>query len=458
MIEETTGPAVTRTTPGSLLAHLRALLARPGLRQGGVMFAATSLANGLDYAYNVAMGRMLSADGYGELVALQAVLQIVSVSLVVVRTVAARYAAEFLVTEQLARAGAFFRGALRTTALWGIAAALVLGVLSGPVARLLQIPTAVPVLVVAVALLPLALKPVVEGTLQGRQKFKALGIVQAAHAAFRLLLGVLLVKLGLDAVGALAALPMGTVGTVLLGLVLLGGALWQRTDAPRRVTTTGLTRYTGVTLVGLVSFAALVNMDALVVKHYFSPAEAGYYSMAVTLGKIVVFVPAAFAMVLFPKSAERHVQHRDSSRLLRLSLAATLFPCAGLAIAYFAAPALILRVVFGSENPFAGPVLGLVAVAMTGYALVNVWLNYFLSVELAGFVYALPVAVVVQFALLAVFHASLIQVVTVVALTSAGMLGGAEVWFYFMASRREGAAGATDLCRTRKDAGTDGDH
>ena len=440
MIEETTGPAINRTTPGSPLNRLQTLLARPGLRQGIVMFVAMSLANVLDYAYNVVMGRLLSTNGYGVLVALQAVLQIVSVSLVVVRTVTARYAAEFLTTKQLERAGDFFRSTLRTMALWGVAAALGLGVLSGPVARLLQISTVTPVLVMATALLPLMLKPVIEGALQGWQKFNALGVTQIAHAAFRLLVGILLVKLGLDAVGALSALPIGTVGTVLLGFVLLGGILWQRTGTAHQIPTATLTRYTSTTLLGMVSFAALVNMDALVVKHYFSPTEAGYYSMAVTLGKIVIFLPAAFAVVLFPKSAERHVQQRDSSRLLRLSLAATLLLCAGLAVAYFAAPAFILKAVFDTANPFTRPVLGLVALAMTGYALVNVWLNYFLSVEQAGFVYALPVAVAVQFLLLLLFHATLSQVVTVIALTSIGVLGVAEIWFHLQkSSRRKGA-------------------
>ena len=430
MIEETTGPAVTQATPGSLLPRLLALLTGPGLRQSVVMFVATSLANLLDYGYNVAMGRMLSAGGYGVLVALQALLQIVSVSLVVVRTVTARYAAEFMTRGQMARAGVFFRGALRAMALWGLAATFLVGAFSGPFAGLLQIPSAVSVLVVAAALLPMMLKPVAEGALQGLQRFAALGTIQIAHAAFRLLLGVLLVKLGLDAVGALAALPVGTVGTVALGLLLLGGILWQRADTPHKVAPANLTRYTGATMVALVSFAILVNMDALVVKHYFSPVKAGHYSMAVTLGKIVIFLPAAFAVVLFPKSAERHVQRRDSSRLLRLSLAATLLLCAGLAVAYFAAPDLILSIVFDVENPFSGPVMGLVSLAMTGYALVNVWLNYFLSVERTGFVYIMPIAVVVQFALLALFHASLVHVATLVMLTSAGLLIVAEIWFY----------------------------
>jgi len=443
MIQRTTGLATVDTSPGAILARFQGWLAQPGLRQSGIMFAATSLANLLDYAYNVAMGRMLSIDGYGVLVALQAVLQIVSVSLVVVRTVTARYAAEFLAKGQPAWAGAFSRKALRTAAWWGVAAALLLSLASRPAANLLQIPAATPVLVVAIALLPMLLKPVIEGALQGLQRFAALGAVQVAHAAFRLLLGVLLVWLGLDAVGALAALPLGTLGTVLLGLFLLSSLLWQRADTPHQITAAAVARYSSATLIGLVSLAALVNMDALVVKHFFAPLVAGQYSMAVTLGKIVVFLPAAFAVVLFPKSAERHTQQRDSSRLLRWSLAATLLLCGVLTAIYFALPGPILRLVFGTDTAFDGPVLGLVALAMTGYALVNVWLNYYLSVEQTRFVYVMPLAVAMQLALLVLFHASLTQVAAMLALSSAGLLVMAEGWYHIQKrSRRNDAAGS----------------
>jgi O-antigen/teichoic acid export membrane protein len=387
------------------------------------------LANVLDYGYNVAMGRLLSADGYGIVVALQAVLQIVSVSMVVGSTVVARYVAGFLAREQREQMRTFVQDGLRSTILWGGVAALLLGLLSRPVARLLQIPTAWPVVAIAIALLPMVVKLMVVGPLQGLQRFNALGVVNVVQAASRFVLGLLLVKLGLDAAGALAALPIGTTITVLLGLALLGGVVWQRTDAAHQVGTAELARYASTTMVGVVSFALLTNVDALVVKHYFDPLDAGHYSMVVTLGKIVIFMPAVFAQVLFPKSAERYVQRRDSSRLLRLSQAATLVPCVGLAGAYLLLPDPILRVVFGVQNPFSGPVLGLVGLAMSGYALVNVWLNYFLSVEQTRFVYGLLIAVVVQIGLLVLFHATLIQVAAVLTLTALGILIFAEVWF-----------------------------
>jgi O-antigen/teichoic acid export membrane protein len=399
------------------------------------MFAATSLTNVLDYAYNVAMGRLLSAEGYGVLTALNAILQIVAVSMVVGSTVVARYTAEFVAREQPGQMGSFVREGLRKTLLWGGGAALALALASGPLARLLQIPSAMPVLVAAVALVPMVVKLVTVGTLQGQQKFTALGITHVSQAVLRLAMGVLLVYLGLDAVGALAAVPIGVAGNVLLGIVFLGALVWKPTDVAHRVSAPDLARYAGVTTIGVVSFAALTNMDALIVKHFYTPTQAGHYALALTLGKIVIFMPAAFAQVLFPKSAQRHAQQRDSSRLLWLSLAATLLPCVGLAVLYFALPDLILKFAFGVANPFGQPVLGLIALAMTGYALVNVWLNYFLSVERSGFVYALPVCLVVQFTALALFHASLAQVAIVVAVCSAGLLVFAGLWFYLSMSR-----------------------
>ena len=134
MIEGTTSPDAPQPPPGAL-SCFQSLLDRPGLRHLLVMFVATSLANLLDYGYSVAMGRMLSAEGYGVLVALSAVLQIASVSLVVIRTVVARATVELSVGQQATGLSVFARGALRRTGLWGGAAVFLVGALSGHIAR-----------------------------------------------------------------------------------------------------------------------------------------------------------------------------------------------------------------------------------------------------------------------------------------------------------------------------------
>jgi len=242
-----------------------------------------------------------------------------------------------------------------------------------------------------------------------------------------LVTGVLLVRAGFGAAGALAALPTGLIVATGLGMAMVWYRLGARESKTVPVSVGDVMRYTGATVVGIVSLAALTNMDALAVKHYYSPTEAGNYALAVTLGKIVLFLPASFAVVLLPKSTERHIAGRDSSRLLRLSLAVTLLPCVAITALCFVFPSPILQAVFGRGNPYNAPVPGVVALAMTGYALVNVWLNYFLSIEERGFAYVLFSAVIIQGVLLALLHQQLVNVPSVVAGVSAALLVIAEV-------------------------------
>jgi O-antigen/teichoic acid export membrane protein len=423
---------VTAVTPSASRSLHRAWV---DLRHNLTMFVAMSFANVLDYGYNVLLGRLMSAEGYGILVALQAILRIVSVSLEIVRTETARHTVHILARARQGAVGTYLRTALGRAVMWGSVASLLAGLLSRPIARLLQIPSAGPVLVTAASLLPLTVKPVLGGVLQGAQRFAGLGLFHVVHAALRLVLGVVLVRAGLDALGAIAALPIGTTGTILLGL----GLVWAFFRSPAEqafesgtgtsAPAAGLSKYVSRTSIGLVGLAILVNMDALVVKHYAAPEVAGQYSMAVTLGKIVLFVPVAFAQVLFSKSAAQHAQARDSSRLVWMSQAMTIAPCAVLTAAYFTFPGPIFGLVFGTQNPFQGPVLGVLALAMSGYAVANVWLSYFLSVEQSGFVYTLPLALIAQLSLLVAFHGTLMQVVTVLAATSVGLSVAGGAWY-----------------------------
>ena len=128
-----------------------------------------------------------------------------------------------------------------------------------------------------------------------------------------------------------------------------------------------------------------------------------------------------------------------------MSQALTILPCAALSAAYLTFPDTILRTVFGVQNPFDGPVLGLLALAMSGYAMAYVWMNYYLSVQRTGFVYLLPAAAVVQFALLALFHATVTQMALMVAVTGIGLSLLAEVWYWLHARRvPEGGLGTDD--------------
>ena len=82
-----------------------------------------------------------------------------------------------------------------------------------------------------------------------------------------------------------------------------------RQDSAEAITLPHISRsYTMLTLVGLLSFAVLVNMDAILVKSFFDPETAGNYGVVVTLGKMNLFIPLALGMVLFPKAVDRQAK------------------------------------------------------------------------------------------------------------------------------------------------------
>jgi O-antigen/teichoic acid export membrane protein len=171
-------------------------------------------------------------------------------------------------------------------------------------------------------------------------------------------------------------------------------------------------------LLGLLAFALLTNVDAIAVRRFFGDVVAEAYGPVVTLGKINLFVPLGIGLVLFPKATQRHAAGRDARPVLLLALAATLLPGLLLTAAYFLWPAEIVRLVFGSAYADPGVVLGLVGLATTLYAGVNIWLNYALSLERRGYVIALVVIVLLLVAGMVIEHRQL-EVITLMMVTAA---------------------------------------
>jgi O-antigen/teichoic acid export membrane protein len=384
------------------------------------MAAATVVAGGFDYLVNVLAGRTLIPAEFSVFVSVTALLQVMVHATNVIRNVVAFYTAELTVQPKAtARIGAFLRGRWRWAWRWGLVATALMALLSPFVARLLHMPTPLPLWAASFALLLLFLRPVTDGALQGTQMFIGLGSVQVLQAVLRLALAAILLRLGLQTFGAILSLPLASGGALLVAIWLLRPWFYNtdEEDPPGNISW----HYSAHTLFGLLAFALLVNVDAIVVKRFFSLEVAGDYSPVVTLGKINLFIPLGVSMVLFPKSAQRRASGRDPRPVLLLALAATLLPGLLLATAYFLFPGVIVQTIFTDAYSDPGIVLGLVGLATTLYASTNVWLNYALSLDRRTYVLALVAMVLLQILGMLLFHNSLLTIVLIMLL--AGLVG-----------------------------------
>ncbi len=370
-----------------MTAWRHALFRSAGMRQSLILGPAMVLAGGLDYAVNVLAGRWLLPVEFGIFVCVAAILQVLTYLAISIRNVVAFYTAELSAqNNSVNQVGAFVQRAWRWAWQWGLMATALAVLISPLLARLLRLPNPWPLWAASPVVLLFFVRPVTDGALQGTQTFTGFGVIQVAQSVLRLLFAAVLIWLGCQAVGAIAALPLAMVVVLVLAL------RWLRHyfQAPAKVVARPVSwHYSSYTLLGLAAFAVLSNLDALFVKRFFSPRMAGDYGPVVTLAKVSLFLPLAMGIILLPKAAQRRAMGRDSRPILLLALTGALVPGLFLTIFYFLFPGQLVRIIFTEAYANPGIVLGLASLAASLYAGLNIWLNYALSLERPAFIYAL---------------------------------------------------------------------
>jgi len=416
-------PVLVRDSRQSLLRAWQELWTRvqphmSHLKHMTIMFAATSLNNVFGYVFVVVMGRMLTPVGFGSLVAVQALFDLMGVAASSLRTLVTVKVSSLEASGQRQRTHEVLRQVMKWTLGGTLPVVAALLVASSLIMRLLKLDSPLPVVVAALGLIPTMTKGLLTGFFQGLQQFEIMGGMEVATGALRVVVGYALVAMGLNVTGAVAALPAASSAATALGLYAARrSAVTGPSQTPHSATEVIGIRPLSV-ISGLVLFAILTQLDMVLVKLLFSPELASEYAVAVTLGKIIFFFPMAVASVLLPKTARSFTLNRDAGPLMQLSLLAVIIPCGLITGLYVLFPAQIVHVVLGSQHAVNGAILGVVAAAMTFRAVINLWINYTLATNGTRFLYVLLGGVIAQLGLVGLFHESLMQVAIVLAVAA----------------------------------------
>jgi O-antigen/teichoic acid export membrane protein len=283
--------------------------ARAGFRRAGSLRSATALiavastaANLLSYLFNLLMTRSLGVQGYGELASLLAIVVTASVPGVALQAVIARR-----ITTRRTPTGLF---AVTVWLSLGVAG-LVL-VLEPALAPLLHLSGFAVVGWTAGYLLPTTFSYALQGILQGRQRFLALGLLLIALALAKLAGALLAV-----AWSASSSIALGgaTVATVIVVAVVAPRILRLAPGrAPDRIGAE-LTRDVGAIMGVLV----LSSLDLLLARHYLPARQSGIYAAGNLITRACFWGPAFLAMSSYPRfatPAERRAALRHSTGLL----------------------------------------------------------------------------------------------------------------------------------------------
>ncbi len=383
-----------------------------------MLLSGSSLANGINFAYNVAVARFLGPRGYGHATAVYTLLTLISAVTLSFQFISAKAVAQQPTAEEKDSVyRAFHRGA------WGcgILVALLLILFQRAITDYLKLPG--PVLVVLLAVgaafyVPLGSR---RGYIQGAYGFSGLAKNLVLEAAVRFGGSLLMVVLGCGVTGVIAA----NAAAIAVAYFSLIPKLTARSLNPPlfryalREVSQAIVFFSGQVLIN--------NCDIVLVTHFFEPKAAGLYAAVAMVGRVIFAFSSAVVNSMSPVVAGTRDEERKSLSLIRTSLLLVLGIGFVLALGLRLTPAWLWTRFFGLGFELPGPhglpyLLTLYAITTILYCLCVVIITYEMSYKIANTSWLQLGFSGVLIASICRFHDSLQQVIMVQLILMIGLL------------------------------------
>lgn len=344
------------------------------------LLAGSGLVGITNLVYNVVTARLLGPAGFAHATAVYTILMLVSCVTLAFQVVSAKYIARTPLAEERAKV---FANLHRRSWIAGIAIGTLLYLFKGPLTSYLNLPD--PVLISLLALgaafyIPLGVR---RGYIQGIHAFRSLAINFMLEG---------LVRLG--GLCLLIALGMGVKGAVLSSVLAVVVCYFAALPSP------GLTSLSrrGVSISFREGLQAIVffsgqtvinNIDIVLVKHFFPPAEAGFYAAVALVGRLVNMCAWSVVNTMFPVSAGAGSEEQDGRPVLMTSLLLVFGILSVLVFGLWLVPSFLWKTLFGAQFGLGtygalAPLLILYAITTGIYSLSSVIITYEMSRKIAN--------------------------------------------------------------------------
>ncbi len=397
---------------GSLRKSLRADF----VRHGAIVFAASTACNIFNYLFNFALSRRLGVEGFAALSSLSSLIVIVSIPTAVLALVVVKYTAVYHAAGDAARIRRLSQILLKATAVGGIVLFALGWLLNRQIGSFLRIDDG-PAVLVCLGIIAIGVAtPSARSILQGEQDFVRYSASIVLETLLKVAFAVLFVYSGFGVKGAMLGWILGTscaLAYTVCAVLRKHGA--RSVDAAplnldlRRLfyTTTGVA--TATAFLTLITF-----MDVLLVKHYFSPGQAGLYAAVNLGGKVIFFLVAFVPAVLLPKAVAREVSGTNPLPLLLQALAVTALMSIAVLIVFGFFPGDVVLALAGRAFAGAAPFVLPYGISMCLLGIVTLLVNYRIGVHRFGFLYSLGAVLVCEVMGIVLFHRTLWDVVHIV--------------------------------------------
>lgn len=379
------------------------------IRGGLILFTGSMTGNILAYLYNIIIGRMLEPEYFGVFSSIVAIGYIIGVFSATLGLLIAKFSAEYRSKEDTNSIYSIFKYATNKFLIIGVVLFVFLTALSPFIGKFLKIDSVIPILILNVSLIFSFLIAINRGVLQGTLNFFHFSLSTNIEMFLRIAISAFFVFIGWKVNGALLGLTLGILAAYLLSFIPVNKIFHNAQK--KQIDINLIKKYALPLFVSFLGMTLLYTMDIILVKHYLSDYDTGIYSALSIFGRIIFFASGSIALALFPMAAERNASGREHKHLLWGSILIVSAISLVILALYFFAPEMTIKLFLGSGYLEASSYLALFGLTMFFYSLVNILINYYLSINRTAvaclpFIFSAILLVLIMF-----FHQSLKEII-----------------------------------------------
>jgi len=386
----------------------------------GIMFIATSVCNILNFLYTIIIGRMLGPSEYGVLISIISLLYISGALVGAIQNTLVKKTSNYFAEGDLNKVRILFYSITKRLFITTAIIFIVLLIFINQITAFLKLDSVYPLIFLGIMIVVGSLAAIGKGVLQGVQNFKSLGIISILEVLLKFGLGVILVYIGFKAGGAIVGFMLATLFSYFLIFIPLRKILKRNNKkiVESKINLKGFYKSISLVLISTILFSVLSFIDITLVKHFATPYEAGQYSSASQIGRIILFVSGAIGIVIFPRLSEKFSKNESLKNVVMKSFAIVLATSIIFLTFYYFFPKLIIGLIYGDQFLLASNLIFKYGIFMTLIAMINLQIFYFIAIDRFWYLISLALAVILQISLIWSYHMDLDMIIWILVFVS----------------------------------------
>lgn len=375
------------------------------------------------FLLNIYIARNLSYSDYGIFASIMSLITLLAIPSASISAVIVRFATLFFSKNEDAKAGAFYIKSFKYLLIFNFFLSIAFIAFFPLISDFLKIndPGLIILAIISVALFYMATLNV--AFLQSLLKFKLLGLLYSFAGIGKLFGGVILIIMGLKVYGALLATFIFSLIDYVFSFFPLKKVI-SKAGKDVSISRREFSYYAIPASIAIFSLSSFISTDVILVKHFFSASEAGFYGGLSLIGKVVFYFTGPIPIAMFPLIVKRHTNQENFNNLFYIALIIVLIPSVLITIFYFVFPEFTIKLFLGREGYISvAPYLGLFGILLTIYSINNVFVNFFLSIKKTLVSLIVLSFALLQIVLIYIYHSNFYQIIYASVISSVLLLG-----------------------------------